>query len=123
MIQYSREVPNDAPEFVRAMVDTVDHVRGHLSACVDPDDSEDARAGDVEIVYTTVDGGTLVTGVIHAEPDAPYLRDDFDPDADDEYVFTRYSEAGRDLVDGTAVSGITFAGPESFFSDDPEVSE
>lgn len=96
MLSYSRFVPDDAPDFERAMVDTVDHVRGHLSACCDPDDSEDALAGDVEIVYTAEDGGTLVTGHIHAEPDAPYLRDDFDPDADTAYEFTRYSEDGRE---------------------------
>lgn len=96
MLVYSRFVPNEAPEFERAMVDTVDHVRGHLSSCVDERDDEDACAGEVEIRYEISDSGTLVVGSIDADPVADYLSGDFDPESDTEFVFTRYSEEGRE---------------------------
>lgn len=101
MLHYSRYVPRvgleDDYDFDRALIDTVDHVRGHLSSCCDPDDDTENLMDDVSIAYDAGETGCLVTGSIDAEPDAPYLRDDYDPGAQDEYhEFTRYSEDGRE---------------------------
>lgn len=70
MLHYERFVPDDAPDFETALIDTVDHIRGHLSACVDPDDDDCAFDEDVLISYHRVDGetpGTMVVGSIDAE--------------------------------------------------------
>lgn len=93
---YSRYVPRDCDDYERAMVDTVDHIRGHLSSCCDPDDDPENLMNDVTVSYFEDDAGTLITGSLNAEPTAPYLRADFDPNADTDYVFTRYSEDGRE---------------------------
>lgn len=96
MLVYARFVPADLDDFDTALIDTVDHVRGHLSSCVDPDDDEENRMNEVTISYDQSDAGCLVTGSIDADPVAHYLSDDFDPLADDEFEFIRYSEVGRE---------------------------
>ena len=100
MLQYSRFVPRESGvdyDFDRALIDTVDHVRGHLSSCCDPGDDPENLMNDVEIAYSEDDAGCLVTGSIDQEPDAPYLRSGYDSSRDDEqHVFTRYSEDGRE---------------------------
>lgn len=88
MLIYSRFVPADAGEL--ALIDTVDHVRAHLSSVAELDDNPETRADDVRVAYKYADGGTLVTGYLDADADAPYLRDDFDPSADGDYVFRRW---------------------------------
>lgn len=100
MLVYSRFVPRESDagyDYDRALIDTVDHVRGHLSSCCDPDDDPENLMDDVSIAYAEDDAGVLVTGSIDREPRAPYLRDDYDPGRDDEqHEFTRYSEDGRE---------------------------
>lgn len=80
MIAHSRFVPFGAePE---ALLATEAHVRAHLSSVASPDDSEIEYADQVSIVLRTQNDGVLVYGVLDQEPDAPYLRDDFDPEQD-----------------------------------------
>ena len=70
MIQYSREVPDDVEDFESALTATVDHVRAHLSACADVNDSEDALYSQVAVSYSRLDEPprTRVTGVLDLEP-------------------------------------------------------
>lgn len=83
MLRYRRDVPVDDPEALDA---TIAHVRAHLSAVADTDDDPDTRAEDVTVrveAHPDTDSGLLcVIGELDAAPDAPYLRDDYDP-ADD----------------------------------------
>ncbi len=66
-----------------ALQATVDHVRDYLAAAVDPDDDPIRRAGDVRIQSIPLaDGGVRIIGEIDdAEPDAPYLKPGYSPDA------------------------------------------
>lgn len=77
MIQYSREVPDSVEDFDSALLETVDHVRAHLSACADLDDSEDAYYSHVAVSYSWLDepARTRVTGVLDVEP-AGYALDE-----------------------------------------------
>lgn len=79
MIRYRR----DAPAADQSSIDaTVAHVRAHLSAVADADDDPRTHADNVVItIEPHSDDPELlsVTGVLDAEPDAPYLRSDFDP--------------------------------------------
>jgi hypothetical protein len=75
-LRYSRWTPRDALPDVEA------HVRAHLSAVADADDSPTSRAGEVRLSHDDVDGGVLVTGELDAEADAPYLRPGFTPEQD-----------------------------------------
>lgn len=70
MIRYSREVPDDVEDFDSALLETVDHVRAHLSACADVNDSEDAFYSHVDISYSRLDAParTRVTGALDVEP-------------------------------------------------------
>ena len=80
-MRYRRDVPRDDPAAIDA---EIEHVRAHLSACATPDDDPDARAGDVYLT-AHADGDPNMVGIvgeIDAEPIAPYLRDDFEPDDD-----------------------------------------
>lgn len=92
-MRYRRDVPRDDQTAIDA---EADHVRAHLSACCDPDDDEDARAGEVTVtVAEHVDGDPAlvsVIGAIDADPVAPYLADDYDPDNEDAVEFTPYEE-------------------------------
>ena len=85
-MEYSRFVPTSAGEL--AVIDTVDHVRAHLSSIADSDDDPDTRAEDVEISYDYSNpAGVLVRGYLDAEPNAPYLMPDFNPDDDNEFTW------------------------------------
>lgn len=77
MIQHSRFVPFQVD--AEAMLATERSVRAHLSAVASPDDDEDRYVDDVEIRFETHENGILITGSLDREPDAPYLRDGFDP--------------------------------------------
>lgn len=83
-MRYRRDVPRDDQT---AIATEIEHVRAHLSACCDPDDDQDALASRVAItIEDHVDGDpelVSITGEIDAEPIAPYLRDDYDPDAEE----------------------------------------
>lgn len=97
-MKYRRDVPRDDQPAIDA---ETAHVRAHLSACCDPDDDADARAGDVTVtVAEHVDGNPYlvsIIGEIDAEPDAPYLRDDYDPDAEAPVEFVPYEEPDNDF--------------------------
>ncbi|MFL6119343.1 hypothetical protein [Actinophytocola sp.] len=75
-LRYSRWSTRDALPDVEA------HVRAHLSAVADGNDSPTSRAGEVRIHHEDVDGGVLVTGELDAKADAPYLRPGFTPEQD-----------------------------------------
>lgn len=96
-MRYRRDVARgDWP----AIASEVEHVRAHLSSVADADDDPETNADDVRIeVVDHVDGDLALVSVIgelDAEPNAPYLRPGFDPDADQRWTFTRYSEEGRE---------------------------
>ncbi|WP_158892931.1 hypothetical protein [Amycolatopsis anabasis] len=78
MIKYSRWAPPDQVDEVEA------HVRAHLSSVADGADDPESRAGEVVIERKeeSEPAGVLVVGTLDAEPDAAYLRDDFDPEDD-----------------------------------------
>lgn len=73
---YSRWSPPDRVPDVEA------HVRAHLSAVAAADDSPATHADAVRISRADAGDGVLVTGELDAEPDAPYLRPEFTPEAD-----------------------------------------
>ena len=75
-LRYARWSPLDQVDAIEA------HVRAHLSSVADGGDDPDAHAADVRISREDSEGGVLITGVLDAEPDAPYLRPDFTPEAD-----------------------------------------
>lgn len=83
-MRYRRDVPRDDQGAIDA---ETEHVRAHLSACCDPDDDPDTRVDEITIAVTDhVDGDPAlvsITGEIDAEPVAPYLRDDYDPGAEE----------------------------------------
>jgi hypothetical protein len=73
MLRYSRWSPRDTlPE-----VET--HVRAHLSSVADLFDDPTAHSANVRITHIEQDGGILIIGDLNAEPDAPYLREDYEP--------------------------------------------
>lgn len=79
-MRYRRDVPVNS----RAAIDAeTAHVRAHLSAVTHPDDDPNARADEVSIeIVAHVDGDPAlvsIIGQIDAEPDAPYLHEDYDP--------------------------------------------
>lgn len=84
-MRYSRSVPIDAPP--GALEEARAEVRAHLSAVADTDDDPNTHADDVRVWTEDDDGATKVVGELDAEPNAPYLRDDFDPKADTEFEF------------------------------------
>lgn len=80
-MRYRRDVPRDD----QAAIDSeTEHVRDHLAAVADADDDPATRREDVVItVVDHVDGDPNVVSVIgflNAEPNAPYLRPDYQPD-------------------------------------------
>jgi hypothetical protein len=80
MRTYSKFVPFQTdPE---ALLATEQHVRAHLSSVAAPDDDEDRYASEVQIRLTSSESGVLVQGTLDREPDAPYLREGFDPEQD-----------------------------------------
>jgi hypothetical protein len=80
MLKHSRFVPSGTPSDALGLTEL--HVRAHLSSVASPDDDEHAYAGEVRINYQVEENGIRVQGEIDREPDAPYLRDDFDPERD-----------------------------------------
>lgn len=74
---YTRDLPEDATQ---DRVDaTIEHVRDHLASIADSDDDPTTHADDVTVRTEHRDGRIWVIGELDAEPDAPYLKDDFDP--------------------------------------------
>lgn len=74
---YTRDLPEDATQ---DQVDlTVEHVRDHLASIADSDDDPATHADDVTVRTEHRDGRIWVVGELDAEPDAPYLKADYDP--------------------------------------------
>ena len=77
MIPYTRDLPEDATQDI---VDAaVAHVRAHLSSVAAHDDDPETNADDVMVRTEHRDGRIWIIGVLDAEPDAPYLKADYDP--------------------------------------------
>lgn len=79
-MEYHRDVPRALGD--EAIVAESAHVMAHLSAVADADDDPDTHAGDVLIdVIDHPDDPSMVriVGRLDAEPDAPYLKPDYDP--------------------------------------------
>lgn len=81
-MRYRQDVPRGA-DLTQVARDIV----AHLAAAADPNDDPhgDAREDVVVNVYEHIDGDpdmVTVIGEISAQPDAPYLRTDYDPAAD-----------------------------------------
>lgn len=80
MIEYQRDIPADSSDAVIEAEKA--HVRDHLAAIADADDDPSTHAEDVRVWVARhpEDAGLLrIEGALDAEPDAPYLKDDFDP--------------------------------------------
>jgi hypothetical protein len=56
------------------------HVRAHLSSVADHDDDPTTNADDVEITVTDRGDDIHIVGKLDAEPNAPYLREGYDPE-------------------------------------------
>lgn len=81
MLTHSRFVPFGTP--ADNILATEDHVRAHLSAVASPDDDEQRYADEVEITHVTLGTrGIRISGTLDRDADAPYLRDDWDPEQD-----------------------------------------
>lgn len=76
-MEYTRDLPEDATQ--EQIDKTIEHVRDHLASIADSDDDPTTRAEDVEVVVVRVEGKIQVAGTLDAEPDAPYLKADYDP--------------------------------------------
>lgn len=79
-MRYQRELPADASAEMVGQAE--EHVRAHLSAVASADDDPETNADDVVVTVQRGEGAVLVVGELDAEPIAPYLRDDFDPEED-----------------------------------------
>lgn len=82
VIRYRRDVPASDQSAIDI---TVAHVRAHLSAVADIDDDPHTKASDVTIAieaHPGFPGVVSITGVLDAQPHAPYLRSDYQPDCD-----------------------------------------
>lgn len=91
-VRYRQDVSREAD-----WESVAEHVRLHLAGAVDHNDDPSPRRDDVTVgMFEHFDGDVdLVTilGEIDGEPDAPYLRPDFDPDADHpEITFTPFEQ-------------------------------
>jgi len=86
MIKYLQFVPSTASGLV--FLETIEHVKQHISSIADPEDDPNTHADQVEIkLEPTIresDGaiGTTIYGSLDADPIAPYLHADFDPEED-----------------------------------------
>lgn len=86
MVSYYQFVPEDCSEDILKL--TIQHVREHLSSVADEDDDPETNADDVVITTEPYvresDGknGIIVRGTLDADPIAPYLRPDFNPEDD-----------------------------------------
>jgi hypothetical protein len=79
MIEYYRDIPVDAPEEDKYR--TVEHVRDFVAGMADGDDNPTTRREDVQVALELIEDGAVlrVKGYLDAEPDAPYLKEDFNP--------------------------------------------
>lgn len=80
MIEYQRDIPADSPDDV--IEATRQHVRDYLATAADADDDPTTRAGDVKVWqarHPEREDLIRIEGYIDAEPNAPYLRLDYDP--------------------------------------------
>jgi hypothetical protein len=78
-MDYVQDVPRADPEAIELIKA---HVVAYLSAVASEDDDPETNADDVRVwVMDHPDDPALVRvkGTLDAEPDAPYLRPDFDP--------------------------------------------
>jgi hypothetical protein len=75
-MRYSRWSPHDV------LPEVEQHVRAHLSSVADPFDDPAEHAAEVRITRIPQGDGILVVGELNAEPDAPYLREGFNPEQD-----------------------------------------
>ncbi len=78
-ITYARDVPRDDAEALEA---AKAHVVAQLSAIAEEDDDPETTADDVQVfVRNHPDDPDLIriVGLLDAEPNAPCLRDDYDP--------------------------------------------
>lgn len=76
-MKYSRHLPEDATQDV--VDEAIAHVRAHLSSVADADDDPETNADDVTVRTERQNGRIEVIGELDAEPDAPYLKPDFNP--------------------------------------------
>lgn len=96
-MRYRRDVRHDD---LAAIVAEWEHIVAHLSSIAAEDDDPETNADDVRVtIGAHVDGDpemVSILGTLDAEPNAPYLREDYNPAADDDGTpFPRYSERGR----------------------------
>jgi hypothetical protein len=83
-MRYRQDVPADlGPE---AMSTVMTHIAEHLAGAVAPDDDPQHGRHEIQLSVTPhpdfAADVLCVVGEIDGEPDAPYLRPDFDPTAD-----------------------------------------
>lgn len=92
MLEYQRDLPADSPP---AVVEAEkEHVRAHLAAVADADDDPTTRVEDVRVwVARHPEDRSMIRieGVLDADADAPYLKDDFDPFAGTDPALLRES--------------------------------
>jgi len=74
------------------------HVRDHLASIADSDDDPTTHAEDVNVyaVRNPDTGEVVVHGTLDAEPQAPYLRPDYDPDAEERPSWVAWTPADDD---------------------------
>ena len=78
-MRYVRDVPRDDPAALEA---ERAHVVAHLSAVADADDDPETNADDVRVqVIDHPEHADLlrIVGELDAEPNAPYLKPEYDP--------------------------------------------
>lgn len=79
-MEYTQDLaPGPSPELLAA---TEEHVRAHLSAVASSDDDPETLAENVRVRVLPHEHGVRVVGTLDAEPVAPYLRPEFDPEDD-----------------------------------------
>ncbi|GHH57698.1 hypothetical protein [Lentzea cavernae] len=76
MIPYARDLPVDASDELIASTEA--HVRAEMSARAAADDDPETNADDVEVSVERLADKVRVVGTLDAEPDAPYLKPDYD---------------------------------------------
>lgn len=104
MLEYVSDVPRGDPAALEA---ETAHVRAYLSAVAAEDDDPSTNADDVAIsvidhpMYPLM---VRIVGTLDAEPNAPYLRDDYDPYANvDPELFA--AEVANAVADEEALRG------------------
>lgn len=90
MIAYSRDLEPGWTE--DQAVEAEAHVRAHLSSVAAEDDDPETNADDVLVARADLDnGGLRITGTLDAQPSAPYLDPDYDPDAEQRPDFVKWT--------------------------------